>query len=130
MLQILQLYELVLSFIYLLPQAPGLEIYMYIFLKCLLWIEQVSSVEIERICNSVNGEILETAAIGVPPPQGGPEQLVIVVVFKDSDSTSPDLNQLKMAFNSALQKRLNPLFRVLLILLLGLSPSHRVDVQS
>lgn len=75
---------------------------------------QVSSVEIERICNAVDNNVLETAAIGVPPPGGGPEQLVIAVVFKDSDNMKADLNQLKILFNSAVQKNLNPLFRVLM----------------
>lgn len=75
---------------------------------------QVSSVEIERICNGVDNSVLETAAIGVPPPSGGPEQLVVAVVFKDSDNLKADLNQLKISFNSAVQKKLNPLFRVLM----------------
>ncbi|KAK9278617.1 hypothetical protein L1049_028190 [Liquidambar formosana] len=74
---------------------------------------KVSSVEIERICNAVDDHVLETAAIGVPPPGGGPEQLVIAVVLKDSNSSKPDLNQLRMSFNSAVQKKLNPLFRAL-----------------
>ncbi|KAE8125012.1 hypothetical protein FH972_019850 [Carpinus fangiana] len=73
---------------------------------------KVSSVEIERICNGVDNRVLETAAIGVPPPGGGPEQLVVAVVFKDSDNMKADLNQLKISFNSAVQKKLNPLFRV------------------
>ena len=74
---------------------------------------QVSSIEIERICNRVNDAILETAAIGVPPLGGGPEQLTIAVVFKDQSSQTEDLNQLKLAFNTAL-KKLNPLFKVLI----------------
>ena len=75
---------------------------------------QVSSVEIERICNAVDNRVLETAAIAVPPPGGGPERLVIAVVFKDSnESAQPDLNELKVSFNSSLQKKLNPLFKVL-----------------
>ncbi|GMY15415.1 probable acyl-activating enzyme 17, peroxisomal [Fagus crenata] len=73
---------------------------------------KVSSVEIERICNAADNNVLETAAIGVPPPGGGPEQLVIAVVFKDSESNKADLNQLRISFNSAVQKKLNPLFRV------------------
>ncbi|KAL2935726.1 putative acyl-activating enzyme 17 peroxisomal [Bienertia sinuspersici] len=73
---------------------------------------KVSSIEIERICNLVDSSILETAAFGVPPSGGGPEQLVIAVVFKDTSKSMPDLNHLKMCFNSALQKQLNPLFRV------------------
>uniref|UniRef100_A0A0D9XD96 4-coumarate--CoA ligase n=1 Tax=Leersia perrieri TaxID=77586 RepID=A0A0D9XD96_9ORYZ len=72
---------------------------------------KVSSIEIERICNRVNDTILETAAIGVPPLGGGPEQLTIAVVFKDQSSQTEDLNQLKLAFNMAL-KKLNPLFKV------------------
>lgn len=81
---------------------------------------KVSSVEIERICNTVHSSVLETAAIGMPPPAGGPERLVIVVVFKDSNNSIPDLNELRIAFNSAVQKKLNPLFRV----------SHTVPVPS
>ncbi|VAI17801.1 unnamed protein product [Triticum turgidum subsp. durum] len=72
---------------------------------------KVSSIEIERICNRVNDAILETAAIGVPPVGGGPEQLTIAVVFKDQSPQAEDLNQLKLMFNSAL-KKLNPLFKV------------------
>ncbi|XP_030493803.2 hexanoyl-CoA synthase-like isoform X1 [Cannabis sativa] len=73
---------------------------------------KVSSVEIERICNEADEKVLETAAIGVPPLTGGPEQLVIAVVLKNSDRTTVDLNQLRLSFNSAVQKKLNPLFRV------------------
>ncbi|PON92709.1 2,3-dihydroxybenzoate-AMP ligase [Trema orientale] len=73
---------------------------------------KVSSVEIERICNEADDEVLETAAIGVPPPTGGPEKLVIAVVFKNPENTGADLNQLRLSFNSAVQKKLNPLFRV------------------
>lgn len=72
----------------------------------------MSSVEIERICNGAHESILETAAIGVPPQTGGAEQLVIAVVFKEPSNEIPDLNQLKAIFNSSLQKKLNPLFRV------------------
>ncbi|KAL4559365.1 hypothetical protein LXL04_031503 [Taraxacum kok-saghyz] len=73
---------------------------------------KVSSVEIERVCNSVDDKILETAAIGVTPAGGGPERLVIVVVFKDGHGSTTDLQKLKVSLNSALQKNLNPLFKV------------------
>ncbi|WOK95424.1 putative acyl-activating enzyme 17, peroxisomal [Canna indica] len=73
---------------------------------------KVSSVEIERVCNSVDNAILETAAIGVPPSTGGPEQLVVAVVFKDESLAEKNLDKLRLAFNSALQKKLNPLFKV------------------
>ncbi|XP_066399362.1 probable acyl-activating enzyme 17, peroxisomal isoform X2 [Miscanthus floridulus] len=72
---------------------------------------KVSSIEIERICNRVHDAIVETAAIGVPPVGGGPEQLTIAVVLKDQSSQVEDWNQLKLAFNVAL-KKLNPLFKV------------------
>ncbi|KAH7279455.1 hypothetical protein KP509_37G020300 [Ceratopteris richardii] len=71
---------------------------------------KVSSVEIERICNTVHPSVLETAAIGVPEAGGGPEQLLIVVVLKDGcDVISNDL--LKQKFNTAIQQKLNPLFK-------------------
>jgi acyl-coenzyme A synthetase/AMP-(fatty) acid ligase len=73
---------------------------------------KVGSIEIERVCNSVDDSVLETAAIGVPPPSGGPEQLVIAVVFKSPEFSNPDLNLLKKSFNSEIQKKLNPLFKV------------------
>ncbi|CAN6448684.1 unnamed protein product [Victoria cruziana] len=84
---------------------------------------KVSSIEIERICNGVDDAVLETAAIGVPPLGGGPEQLVIVVVFKDANcSLEADLGSLKKAFNSSLQRKLNPLFRVSDIRVMPLLP--------
>nr|CAB3456964.1 unnamed protein product [Digitaria exilis] len=82
---------------------------------------KVSSIEIERICNRVNDAILETAAIGVPPIGGGPEQLTIAVVLKDQSSQVEDLNQLKLAFNAAL-KKLNPLFKVSSVLVVPSLP--------
>ncbi|ESQ31857.1 hypothetical protein EUTSA_v10003719mg [Eutrema salsugineum] len=73
---------------------------------------KVGSIEIERVCNSVDDSVLETAAIGVPPPSGGPEQLVIAVVFKSPELPNHDLSLLKKSFNSEIQKKLNPLFKV------------------
>ncbi|XP_026403017.1 probable acyl-activating enzyme 17, peroxisomal isoform X2 [Papaver somniferum] len=73
---------------------------------------KISSIEIERICNSVDDTILETAAIGVPTFGGGPERLVIIAVFKDIKNAAPNLNQLRTVFNSSLQQKLNPLFKV------------------
>ncbi|GMJ13719.1 acyl-activating enzyme 17 [Hibiscus trionum] len=81
---------------------------------------KVSSVEIERVCNAADRSVLETAAIGVPPAGGGPERLVIAVVFKDGHNSKTDLDRLRTSFNSAVQKNLNPLFKV----------SHVVAVSS
>jgi len=69
-------------------------------------------VELERIFNGVNYDVVETAAIGVPPSGGGPEQLVVAVVLKDQNQEKEILEKLKFEFNSALQKKLNPLFKV------------------
>jgi len=40
---------------------------------------KISSVELERVCNTTNG-VLETAAIAITPPTGGPSLLLIYVV--------------------------------------------------
>lgn len=74
---------------------------------------QVSSVEIERVCNSAHVAVLETAAIGVPPSGGGPEQLLIVAVLKGEEgASSVPAEDLKKVFNATIQSKLNPLFKV------------------
>ncbi|CAH9108527.1 unnamed protein product [Cuscuta europaea] len=75
---------------------------------------KVGSVEIEDVCKTIDDtNILETAAIAVPPRGGGPDMLVVAVVLKDSNGPKEvDLNSLKNYFNLALQKKLNPLFKV------------------
>ncbi|KAF6155234.1 hypothetical protein GIB67_019760 [Kingdonia uniflora] len=71
---------------------------------------KTSSVEIERVCDRADEKILETAAISVTPVNGGPEQLVILVVLKKGLSCEPD--QLKSKFSRAIHTNLNPLFKV------------------
>ncbi|KAF8010468.1 hypothetical protein BT93_J1181 [Corymbia citriodora subsp. variegata] len=71
---------------------------------------KTSSVEIERVCDRADESILETGAISVAPPTGGPEQLVILVVLKKGYKAEP--NDLKMKFSKAIQRNLNPLFKV------------------
>lgn len=89
----------------------------------------MSSVEIERVCNAIDDiNILETAAIGVPPRGGGPDMLVIAVVFKDSDGSNYDSNSLRISFNLALHKKLNPLFKVHYILLKPAPPFRNFSV--
>lgn len=41
---------------------------------------------------------------------------MIAIVFKDQRISGKDLEKLKKAFNVALQKELNPLFRVLTLI--------------
>ncbi|KAK8545107.1 hypothetical protein V6N13_066415 [Hibiscus sabdariffa] len=71
---------------------------------------KTSSVEIERVCDRVDESILETAAVSVAPPDGGPEQLVIFVVLKKGFDQQP--GKLKTVFSKAIQTNLNPLFKV------------------
>ncbi|KAF6162239.1 hypothetical protein GIB67_008368, partial [Kingdonia uniflora] len=71
---------------------------------------KTSSVEIERVCDRADENIVETAAISVKPVNGGPEQLVILVVLKEGLRCKPD--QLKTKFSRAIQNNLNPLFKV------------------
>uniref|UniRef100_A0A0D9W0C5 4-coumarate--CoA ligase n=1 Tax=Leersia perrieri TaxID=77586 RepID=A0A0D9W0C5_9ORYZ len=72
---------------------------------------KTSSVEIERICNRADENLLETGAVSVKPAGGGPEQLAILAVLKDR-SAPCDANVLKSKFQRAIQKNLNPLFKV------------------
>lgn len=71
---------------------------------------KTSSVEIERVCNQADESIFETAAVSVAPFTGGPEQLIIFVVLKQGFNGEP--SELKLKFASAIQKNLNPLFKV------------------
>jgi acyl-coenzyme A synthetase/AMP-(fatty) acid ligase len=71
---------------------------------------QISSIEIERVCDRADESILETAAVSVAPVYGGPEQLVIFVVLKKGFNAIPD--ELKSKFSRAIQSNLNPLFKV------------------
>ncbi|KAB1996677.1 hypothetical protein ERO13_D13G216800v2 [Gossypium hirsutum] len=71
---------------------------------------KTSSVEIERVCDRADESILETAAVSVAPPDGGPELLVIFVVLKKGFNQQPE--KLKTIFSKAIQTNLNPLFKV------------------
>lgn len=71
---------------------------------------QTSSVEIERVCDRADECILETAALSVAPANGGPEQLVIFVVLKKGYNSNAET--LKTKFSKAIQRNLNPLFKV------------------
>ena len=66
---------------------------------------KVSSAEIERVLNALPG-VVETAAIAVPPPGGGPSGLVIFAVLEDSGGGLQD------AMQQAIRRELNPLFKI------------------
>lgn len=75
---------------------------------------QTSSVEIERACNQADDSVLETAAVGAAPLQGGPEMLVVFVILKEGTVSDPE--SLRMKFSKAIQRSLNPLFKVLYLI--------------
>ncbi|KAK3014756.1 hypothetical protein RJ639_007941, partial [Escallonia herrerae] len=71
---------------------------------------KTSSVEIERVCEQVDECVLETAAVSSAPVDGGPEQLAIFVVLKKQFDGESE--KLKIRFSRAIQRNLNPLFKV------------------
>ncbi|XP_076913721.1 putative CoA ligase CCL12 [Bidens hawaiensis] len=71
---------------------------------------KTSSIEIEQVSEQADVSIMETAAVSCQPATGGPELLAIFVVLKQGFNTQPD--KLKMIFSKAIQRNLNPLFKV------------------
>jgi len=77
---------------------------------------KVSSVELERAVMERVPGVVEAAAIAVPPPDGGPDRLVVFLVMLSDDTkvvkNEACMDGLKHACQSAISARLNPLFRV------------------
>ena len=82
---------------------------------------KISSVEIERVCNLVDG-VHETAAIAVNPAAGGPSLLIVYVVLKpaaaatasaaDGADGAAGLQALKLQLQTSIKTKLNPLFHI------------------
>lgn len=68
---------------------------------------KVSSAEIERVLNLVEG-VSETAAVAMSPAGGGPSQLIVFVVATEDC----DRDQLPASLTAAIKTGLNPLFRI------------------
>jgi acetyl-CoA synthetase len=66
---------------------------------------KVSSAEIERVLNAVEG-VGETAAIAVAPAGGGPSRLVVYAVLREEVPDLPEKMQ------QAIRHKLNPLFKI------------------
>jgi acetyl-CoA synthetase len=79
---------------------------------------KVSSAEIERVLNSVPG-VVETAAVAVPPPGGGPSLLWIFAV---PQTAAADRAALLAVIRQALRDHLNPLFKIQNLALLDALP--------
>ena len=70
---------------------------------------KASSAQIERALEGIDG-VTETAAVACPPPEGGPDRLVIYAVC---DAGAPnDSGTLIGSMQKAISAHLNPLFKV------------------
>ncbi len=70
---------------------------------------KVSSAEIERVLDRVEG-VQETAAIAVPAPDGGPNQLIIYVVLEPDGETNP--RRLKPKLGAAMREHHSNYFKI------------------
>lgn len=82
---------------------------------------KTSSAEIERVLNRIPG-IRETAAVAIPPPEGGPEELVVFAIVDLARQPSIDEQQLLQMMNLQLRAELNPLFRAKRVVMLESLP--------
>jgi acetyl-CoA synthetase len=78
---------------------------------------KVGCAEIERILNQLPG-VQETAAVAVPPPDGGPSRLVIFLVLGNKMSAET----YKPILQQAIRTQLNPLFHIEEVCLATLLP--------
>ena len=70
---------------------------------------KVGSLELERVLE-MHPHISECAAVGVAPPDGGAEQLVVYVVTNPGADVRTD--EMKADLDRRLSRSMNPLFRV------------------
>lgn len=71
---------------------------------------KIGSVEIERTLNRLPG-IVETAAVAIPPPGGGPDRLVVFAVLREAGGTV-EPEALRNTMQQAIKHHLNPLFHL------------------
>ena len=70
---------------------------------------KISAAEIERVVARVDG-VGESAAIAVPPPEGGPERLILYVVPQPGVQRDPEEWHALLA--KAIREKLSPLFHL------------------
>jgi acetyl-CoA synthetase len=70
---------------------------------------KISSLELERAMNALEG-VMETAAIAVTPEGGGPSELVVYAVLEPG--TRIDSRVLQTRLQEQISRELNPLFRI------------------
>ena len=54
--------------------------------------------------------VLETAAVSISPPDGGPDELIVYAVLQRNPSTDP--KELKSLMQHEIRLNLNPLFKI------------------
>ena len=83
--------------------------------------------EIEQVVVLHVPEVQQAAAIATPPPNGGPEQLVLFLVPKDESKSVADkalLNVITSHSQQAIKAHLNPLFKVHRVVLVKTLPRN------
>jgi len=80
---------------------------------------KVSSAEIERSLTELEG-VVETAAVAVDPPGGGPSQLVVYAVMASGEQV--DTEALRKDMQRAVAGKLNPLFKIQDVILVDKLP--------
>ena len=77
--------------------------------------------ELERACLEGVPDVQEAAAVACPPPGGGPDRLFLFLVLRPGTATPPAAAvaaaELQQRCQQAISSRLNPLFRLLRVLL-------------
>jgi acetyl-CoA synthetase len=76
---------------------------------------KVGSAELERVLDRVEG-VKASAAVAVPPPEGGPSQLVVFAVADGAPGS------LRAAMTKAIARELNPLFKLADLVLVDALP--------
>jgi acetyl-CoA synthetase len=80
---------------------------------------KVGSAEIERTLNALDG-VLETAAVAVVPPGGGPSRLVVFAVLKPEARAAH--RNWTATFRNAIRTRLNSMFKVHTVIVVDALP--------
>ena len=80
---------------------------------------KVSSIEIERLLNTVPG-VAETAAVAISPAGGGPSLLVVYAALFAGNEVGAE--GLRASFQSVIRQRLNPLFKIHDVVLVNALP--------
>ncbi len=89
---------------------------------------KISSAEIERLLNTLEG-VFETAAIAIEPPRGGPNLLIIYLVLADKSKLTLDpdtkkelTSNYKTLMQQAIKEKINPLFKIHEVVLIDALP--------